>query len=297
MVTRLKHMSIPAPDDTRGIIDPAEMMRLVDFARYPAGDVLDGIVDWFWSVSWAMPDGVVHRQQVLNLPGGNISIGTVDDTGPLEEPGGRIYGVLTGISHRLLTGAGWTVAAKTTTGGLGVLLDASARTATGRELALSRIPGLDDPGCGGALVCAVTEASTQAARVDLLRTALDGVARRRDPAAMVQAREVARIARIAETDRSVLLTEQLADAAGVSVRTLQRLFSDHVGVSPAWVIRRWRIIEAAERARDAGDPTWPGWADLAVELGYSDQSHLVRDMRRHLGTTPTGYVNRQPAPA
>lgn len=293
-MTTLEHMSVPAPDDTRGIIDPAEMLRHVDFARYPAGDQLDGIVDWFWSVSWALPDGVEHRQQVLNLPGGNISIGTVDDTGPLDRAGGRIYGVLTRISHRLLTGAGWTVAAKTTTGGLGVLLDAPARTATGRELELGRIRGLDRH---DALVAEVSEASTQSARVDLLREALDGVARRRDPATLAQAREVARIARIAETDRSVLLTEQLADAAGVSVRTLQRLFSEHVGVSPAWVIRRWRIIEAAERAREAPGPTSLGWAELAVELGYSDQSHLVRDMRHHLGATPTEYVGRRPAPA
>ena len=40
-----------------------------------------------------------------------------------------------------------------------------------------------------------------------------------------------------------------------SVRTLQRLFDRHVGVSPAFVIRRWRLIEAAEAAAMcAGSP-------------------------------------------
>ena len=38
------------PDDTRGIVDPQEMMRYVDFARYPAGEAPDGLAEWFWSV-------------------------------------------------------------------------------------------------------------------------------------------------------------------------------------------------------------------------------------------------------
>ncbi len=282
-------MAGAVPRDTRGIIDPHTMMRHVDFARYPAGEGLDGIVDWFWSVSWQLPDGADHRQQVLNHPGGHLSIGTLDDTGVLDPAAGRVYGVLTGISERHLLGDGWTIAAKTTTGGLGVLLGAPARAATGRELGLHAVPGLD----GDAVVSAVISAPTQTERVDLLRGALAGVLRQRTARDLDQARIVAGIARLAETDRSIHRTEQLADVAGVSVRTLQRLFAEHVGVSPAWVIRRWRIIEVAERARTAGDDEWPGWAELAVELGYSDQAHLVRDMRRHLGITPGAYVGRQ----
>ena len=251
------------PRDTRGIIDPDTMMRHVDFVRYPAGEGLDGIVDWFWSVSWQLPEGAEHRQQVLNHPGGNLSIGTVDDTGVLDPGAGRVYGVLTEISERRLVESGWTVAAKTTAGGLGVLLGVPARTATGRALGLNAVPGLD----GDALVSAVIDAPTQADRVDLLRRALDGILRQRNPQDLDQARIVARVARFAETDRSIHRTEQLADVAGVSVRTLQRLFADHVGVSPAWVIRRWRIIEVAERARrpattsGRAGPSWPStWA-------------------------------------
>jgi hypothetical protein len=123
------------PDDTRGIVDPQEMMRYVDFARYPAGEALDGLVEWFWSVAWSMPPGTFHDQQVLNHPAGNISIGTLDDAGvPLDPAEGRVYGVMSSVSNRHLTVEGWTVAARTTVGGLGVLLDASARTAADAEL-------------------------------------------------------------------------------------------------------------------------------------------------------------------
>lgn len=95
---------------------------------------------------------------------------------------------------------------------------------------------------------------------------------------IAEAQEVVAVAALAEHDRSVCRVEQLASAAGASVRTLQRLFDFHVGASPSFVIRRWRIIEAAEAARRASDDGngWRGWAAIAAELGYSDQAHLTR---------------------
>ena len=148
----------------------------------------------------------------------------------------------------------------------------------------------------------VHEADDNAQRIGLLRAALEELATHRDPSMVAEARHVAEVAATAERDRSVCRVEQLAAAAGTSVRTLQRLFDQHVGVSPSFVIRRWRIIEAAEAARTAldGGADWRGWASVAAELGYSDQSHLTRDFRRHLGTSPSAYLgrlDRSPEPA
>ena len=285
-------MAGPLPDDTRGIIDPVAMMRHVDFTRSPAGDVLDGLIEWFWSVAWEFPAGSVLDQQVLNHPAGNISIGTLDDTGiPLDPPQGRMYGVMTGLSHRHLSGGGWTVAARTAVGGLGVFLDAPARTATDAQLGLTEgVPGID----AAAVVAAVCAETDNGARITVLRAALEELVARRDPALVVEARKVRTVVAIAEHDRSVCRVAQLAAAAGCSVRTLQRLFDVHVGISPSFLIRRWRIIEAAEAARAAIDvgEEWRGWAAVAAELGYADQAHLTRDFRSHLGTSPSAYLAR-----
>lgn len=283
------------PSDTRGIIDPATMARHVTLTRYPAGATLDGLVEWFWAVRWQFAPGQEHVQRVLNHPSGHISIGTAQALGATAErsPVGRVYGLLTEVSQRRLTGTGWTVAAKTTTGGLGALLGGSARAATDRELTLDdAFPGAALGSDGASLVDRIDSLGDEVARVGELRTALERAAQGRDPQRVAQAREVARVAKIAETDRHVLRVEQLAAAAGVSVRSLQRLFGEYVGASPAWVIRRWRIIEAAERAAD-GPEGWPGWADLAADLGYADHAHLARDVRTHLGVTPSAYLSSQ----
>jgi transcriptional regulator GlxA family with amidase domain len=111
-----------------------------------------------------------------------------------------------------------------------------------------------------------------------------------DPDRVAQAREVAAVARVAETDRTVRRLDDLAARAGVTPRALQRLFARHAGVSPTWVLRRYRLLEAAESVR-AGEPVV--WSDVATELGYADQAHLVRDFRAALGRTPASYAREQ----
>ena len=69
------------------------------------------------------------------------------------------------------------------------------------------------------------------------------------------------------------------------MRGLQRLFAEYVGVSPKWVILRYRIHEAVELASPDVE-----WGRLAAELGYSDQAHLVRDFTATLGVSPTAYT-------
>ncbi len=81
----------------------------------------------------------------------------------------------------------------------------------------------------------------------------------------------------------------LAGRCGTSVRRVQRLFAEHVGVGPKWVIRRYRLHEITERLADGVDIDW---AVLAADLGYADQPHLSRDFRKIFGEPPTSYAQR-----
>lgn len=109
------------------------------------------------------------------------------------------------------------------------------------------------------------------------------------PAAREAGALVARVA----ADPTIARVDRLAAAAGLGVRTLQRLFAEHVGLGPKWVIRRYRLQEVVGRLESGGPAV--DWADLAATLGYADQAHLSRDFAALFGEPPTWYARRYPA--
>ncbi len=283
-------MSSSAPDpverDTRGILDPWLLRQRVQLTRYPAGAALDGLVNRFWAVRWDLPPGTTHQQQVLTHPGANVSVGHANGQPGQPQPGpveARLYGVARGLSARVLVGQGWTVAAMTRPGGLGAFVSGSAAEFTDRVVPLGRALGTDE----GALLREVAAEPGEAARVALLEAALE---RAVDPDRRLPAATVAGAARLAEADRAVRRLADLCERAGVGPRTLQRMFLQYAGVSPTWVIRRYRLLEAAELVRE-GKPV--SWADVAAALGYADQAHLTRDFRAAIGQTPAAYAEAQ----
>ncbi|NTZ16755.1 AraC family transcriptional regulator [Paenibacillus sp. JMULE4] len=88
-------------------------------------------------------------------------------------------------------------------------------------------------------------------------------------------------------DRTLIKVEDAVRQTGLHKRTLQRLFDRYVGVSPKWVIRRYRLHDAAERM-EQGDP--PDWLELSSELGYYDQSHFIRVFKSIVGTSPQNNI-------
>jgi AraC-like DNA-binding protein len=103
-------------------------------------------------------------------------------------------------------------------------------------------------------------------------------------------REVARFRDLVErmaSDRSLVRVEDVAAVSGLDVRALQRAFRTYVGVSPKWILRRYRLHEAAEQLK-ARRP--PQLAALAASLGYADQSHFARDFKHVVGQTPRSFA-------
>lgn len=101
------------------------------------------------------------------------------------------------------------------------------------------------------------------------------------------AEQVAAMVERITADLGIRRVADLTAAFGWPERKLQRLFSEYVGVSPKWVMRRARLHEAALRA-SSGEAV--DWATLAKDLGYADQSHLTRDFTTTIGTPPARYT-------
>ena len=90
-------------------------------------------------------------------------------------------------------------------------------------------------------------------------------------------------------DHALLAVAEVATRHGVTVRTLQRLFTHYVGVGPKWVLARYRMHDAVTDL----DGGWDGTlTDLALRYGWYDQAHFTRDFTALVGVTPGQYRDR-----
>lgn len=85
--------------------------------------------------------------------------------------------------------------------------------------------------------------------------------------------------------------QELARESGLSVRSLQRTFLAQVGLTPKQLIANVRLQRTLERLRAWGrTPT--SHAGLAAACGFSDQSHMIRDLKRRTGRSPRELEGR-----
>jgi AraC-like DNA-binding protein len=101
---------------------------------------------------------------------------------------------------------------------------------------------------------------------------------------------------------SPVRVDAVAKSLRVSRQHLTRTFAAHSGLTPKQFAQICRVRallavarERASRARHATSASKPsrfnaegvsGWSALALEFGYSDQSHLIADVRAVTGLTP-----------
>ena len=257
--------------DPRGILHPRAGSAAFSLGRYLPSAELTPFVDYLWSVEWDRTGQLPHVQRVLPNPAVHLSF---------EPDLSRVTGVArrsAAFEYRL-TGAGRVVGVRFRAGGARPWLAGPVSALTDREAPVRELVELDDV----PLRRAVQEAPDAAAAAALVDAALVPLRPEPDPT-------VDRVAGLVDAvahDPSIRRAADLAELAGTGVRSLQRLCAEWVGVGPTWLVRWARLHEAAGRAE--GGPV--DWAQLAAELGYADQSHLVRDFTRVVGEPPARYA-------
>ncbi|MFE9695165.1 DUF6597 domain-containing transcriptional factor [Micromonospora sp. NPDC005806] len=227
-------------------------------------------LDLFWHTEWELPGGVTHPQRLLTLPAVHVVVEPQDATviGPLRRPW-----------VRNLSGTGWALGVMFRPGGFRELLGGPISTLTDRDVPIGEVFGP----AGDQFAAAVRGVVTDEERFAL---AAAFFADRLVAPSAEQLAVTAAVERLID-DEAIVRVADLAQACHWSSRHLQRLFADYVGVTPKWAIRRYRLVNAAERVARQQDVEW----DLLVhELGYSDQSHLVRDFTGVIGMSPARYA-------
>jgi len=85
--------------------------------------------------------------------------------------------------------------------------------------------------------------------------------------------------------------EDLCRHAGVGVRVLQRVFREHLGVSPKQYIKV-RRLNAARRLLASGYPSETTVSEIARQCGYAHLGRFSVDYRSHFGETPRQTLRR-----
>ncbi|MGW1952189.1 AraC family transcriptional regulator [Streptomyces sp. NPDC001920] len=264
--------------DTRGIVDPSGLLNRVRFRRHEPAEPLRRYVEWYWLIDWDLP--APYASHIVPHPAVNLTFqwDGADEAG--APPYGEVTGVALGLYTRKLTGRGRVCGVKFRPGGFRPYApEAPVSRWTGRVLPAQEV----FPRITADTARAIVTPADDRARVAALDAFLLSLPCAPDP----QADLAIDLVRSIRADRTVRRVGDFAEARGLSVRALQRLFSAYVGVSPKWVLLRYRIHEALEQAGTRDDVDWAG---LAADLGYADQAHLVRDFTATVGVPPTAYA-------
>ncbi len=84
----------------------------------------------------------------------------------------------------------------------------------------------------------------------------------------------------------VIRVDELANQAGVTTRTLERMFLEHTGLSPKTFARMIRFQNVLARLKTR---SFPSLVDLAVDCGYTDQSHFIKEFKALSQRLPTEF--------
>ena len=261
--------------DTRGILRPGQVGRLFELERPAVSPPLRDLVATHWAVTWSLPDGEQRRSEVLPHPAVHVVA---------ERDGVWVYGVPLAIDSRVLAGSGFATGARFRPGAFGALVEVPVKALSGRKLAAPAVFGE----AGAELETAAAAAGSTAERV----AAIEAFLLARVPEPTPESELVRALVDDIAAAAPGTTVADLAARHGVSTRTVQRLFARHVGVGPKWVLQRLRMHDALEAL---GNGRGADWAGFALELGYFDQAHFIRDFRAVVGRSPAEYAREAAA--
>jgi AraC-like DNA-binding protein len=256
----------------RGLVSSRKSGRRVGARTYAPPDALADIVATLWTGRWDLRGQAPHTTERVPDPCCNI----VFEVGNM--PGARLVGPWTKLWRRTLEGAGHVRGVKLRAGALRAVVPRPAHAFADRIVPLRTLAGD---------VARLERDVLDPEDDDVAFAALcDWLLARRRPLDADIARTIA-AAEMLVADPAITSVDALALRTETSVRQLQRLFREHVGVTPKRVIRTARLQEVAVRI-ERGTATQ--LARLAADLGYTDLAQMARYFKPITGKSPSDFA-------
>lgn len=255
------------PDKPRGLLNFRDAGSMPGVWRYYPSPDLAPFVEHYWTVEWDLSQPVLRE----TLPHPSIHL-------VLEAGREELSGIHTRKFSRMIAGKDRVFSAKFLPGGFRPFIGKPVSALSERVWNLADVLGASAHGLCRRALAHDDHHATIGILEDFLRSL--------HPRADDSMRLAQRIAERVTSDRAITKVEHIVAAFDIGKRTLQRLFDEYVGVTPKWMIQRYRLIEAANRIHVTDTPDW---ADVALNLGYADQAHFIRDFKKIIGRSPAEY--------
>lgn len=263
----------PAVRPARGLLHRTISFEHFELTRFEPSPDLAEAVEHHWMILHDFGGRPPYTQQNLSHPSQHIVIDPKGETG--------IFGAASGVFVHTLSGTGRVFGTKFRPGMFRPYFGRPLSALTDTSVAIETV--FDQ---GSAALDAVF-----AALNDPLQMAgkMEDLVRRKAAFHDDKALQARAIVEFVAATPEVISARALADAFGMTARGLQRLFDGYVGLTPKWVIDRFRMLEAVETLNDgAGD----GLTALAHRLGYFDQSAFNHAFEKLTGKAPSHFVAR-----
>jgi AraC-like DNA-binding protein len=263
----------PMANDPRAIVRPSVAFEHFTMQQWTPDPPLDRFITRYWKTAWDLPEPFV--QPIVTYPAVNIVV---------QANGSAVVsGVQRKNDQRELSGRGWALGALFRSGGFRAFATAPMSELADQRVPMTQLFGEDAVD----FARYIAEASDDDERLEIF----SGFFVARTPTMRTVGEDISDLVEWALASRpTVTSVTELAVRAGVSERTLQRSFLEHVGLGPKQVLNRLRVQAAAAAAAQAPVQSW---ADVAQQLGYADQAHLTSEVSAAYGAPPAAYARQE----
>lgn len=257
---------------TRGVIEEEPTRKYLNIRQFtPRQPEKTPWLEHVWAVEWNLPPECEHVQRTVPFPVFNL----VAD----PQMGCGLHGCTSRSFEYALKGRGQVV---------GFRFRAAAQSSF-HQSAASHLTDRSTPAhlllsaAAGDHLIKLAKTAVSAESIAQCLTVLNHEA----SAVSLAALSVQNIVRYIQMQPRVFRVCDIAEVFQRSERTLQRQFDSHLGLSPKLVIERFRIHNALS-ACTSGAPL--DLSQLALRLGYFDQSHFSNAFKQVVGISPAKYA-------
>ncbi|MDN4503585.1 helix-turn-helix domain-containing protein [Alteromonadaceae bacterium BrNp21-10] len=251
----------------KGLIQQHVSLQHFELNHYlPATDLAD-FIEHYWVVSWDLVDKPAHTQQNLPHPSQHIVIDPQGQTG--------ITGIKSGAFSYTLKGQGQVFGVKFWPGAFHCIYGRSVDELHNQCIPVNPLLKAENHQLQQALI----KADNISHMIDYMQQLLRHTNPQLDEKAKLSRQIVAYI----EANKMMLTVTELCEKFSIEQRSLQRLFKSYIGVSPKWVIDRYRIMDALTNLNNGSNINM---TELAHDLGYFDQAHFNHTFKALTGLSP-----------